>query len=552
MDFNKILNWLLVIIGIILIITIFFLFNTDNSNLKNATLELIGDKELTLYQGDEYQESGYNIIKEDNDTRNYQVNVINNLNTNIIGTYLIRYQLIYDNKVLDEEFRNIKVIQNPVTKELKITLNGNDLVYHWVKDDYVDSGATAYNGNENITNEIKVEGKVDVNKEGTYELKYTISKNGITKSVNRTVKVIDLKVSENVNYTKSQIELNITLEEFYYVTLPNGGTSYSSVINYPVSKNGSYTFTIYNKYGLSKKYVVNVASFDTKPPIGSCIANVSGGKTTVIVSASDESGIAKYKYNNTEYNTSTFTINGELSKVVVTVYDKYNNYTNLTCRVNKLVDNNMENITLSNTLTPCNSNWSKENQELSSAINRIGYKTRDAVVYAATYLAGFKYKVAYSWGGKSLDIGLNPRWGCEVDVVKETCTKVTGTNRCIYGMDCTGYTAWAFAQAGFDKSILRTSSQSTGMWGNFNASTHKYSFTRNQDKVNLIKPGDIVHTEGHVGMVIGTNSTQLKVANMVDGVKITYISKTNGKSVNGGRSFDNFVLFDDFFTMYGN
>ena len=76
--------------------------------------------------------------------------------------------------------------------------------------------------------------------------------------------------------------------------------------------------------------------------------------------------------------------------------------------------------------------------------------------------------------------------------------------------------------------------------------------TGNQDKVDLIKPGDLVHTEGHVGMVIGTSDTMLKVANMREGVKISYIKKSNGQSTNNDKSFDSFVLFDEFFAMYGN
>ena len=548
MKVNKVLNWVIIIFAILIIISIFFMLNSNNNK---ASLQLYGDTNLIIYQGEEYLESGYLIVKKDGDNNNYQVNVINNLNVNVIGDYLIKYQLSYNNKVLDEVIRNVKVVANPLSN-VKLTLNGNNITYHWLNEVYVDKGATAYNGNIDITKNIKVSGNVNVNQIGTYELEYSINQDGLKKSIKRIVKVIDINVDENINYNKSQIELKIDLEEFYYVTLPNGSSSYNSIITYPINKNGTYEFTIYNKYGLSKKHVVNISDYDKKAPTGTCLATISNGNTTVTVTASDESGIGKYVYLNNEYQKNTFTLSGELNSISVKVYDKFNNYTDISCYVKRLFDNNMDNITLSTTITPCNSDWSKYNKELSEEIKQVGYKTRDAVAYAATYLAKFDYLVAYSWGGKSLDIGLNPKWGCEVDVTKEVCTKKTGTNRCIYGMDCTGYTAWAFAQAGFDRSILRTSSQSTGNWGNFNASKHKYSFKGNQDKVHLIKPGDIVHTEGHVGIVIGTSSTQLKVANMTDGIKITYLNKTNGNSVNGGKSFDNFVLFDDFFAMYGN
>jgi len=547
MKINKILNLILVAIIILIVFVIFLIFN---SNQYKATLELYGLKEMVVYQGEEYQESGYLIVKQDNDNNNYYVNIVNNLNVNIVGNYVIKYQLLNNNKIVDEVMRRVEVITNPLSN-VKITLNGNDITYHWLNEPYLDKGAIAYNGNNDITNNLQVTGNVNVNRVGTYQLKYSININGIEKSIIRTVKVVDLKVNENINYNKSQIQLSVSLEDFYYATLPNNGISYSSVITYPITKNGIYEFTIYNKYGLSKKHIVNITDYDKKAPTGTCLATISNGNTSVKVSATDENGIEKYVYNNNSYQNSSFTLSGELNSVVVTVYDKFNNSTIITCSVKRLFDNNMDKIVSSNIYAPCNNDWSKHNKELNEAINQIGYKTRDAVAYAATYLAGLEYKIAYSWGGKSLDIGLNPKWGCEVEVTQEVCSKKYGDNRCMYGMDCTGYTAWAFAQAGFDRSILRTSSQSTGMWGNFNAGTHKYSFSGNQDKVHLIKPGDIVHTEGHVGIVIGTSDTQLKVANMVGGVIITYLNKSNGQSINGQHSFDNFVLFDDFFTMYG-
>ena len=74
----------------------------------------------------------------------------------------------------------------------------------------------------------------------------------------------------------------------------------------------------------------------------------------------------------------------------------------------------------------------------------------------------------------------------------------------------------------------------------------------NQDKVNEIKIGDIVHSDGHVGIVEGVSNTELKVLNEREGIRVSFISKTNGKSRNGDKNFDNFVLFDDFFKMYGN
>lgn len=548
MNFNKISKLLIVIVVVLIVVMLFFILDFNNSK---AYLELKGDLNLTIYQGGIYSENGYSIIKKENDNNDYRVNVVNNLNINIIGNYSIKYQLIRNGTVIDEVFRNVEVIADPLS-DVKLTLNGNNVVYHLLNDPYIDEGATAYNKNIDISNEIFIVGKVNINQVGTYELEYVIKNGDLQKSIKRTVKVIEIKINENINYEKGQIELDILLDEFSYVILPTGEKSYNSKLTFTINENGIYEFAIYNIYGLIKTHIVNVNDYDKKTPTGSCIATIINGNTKVSVNAKDENGILKYTHGNNSFTNSEFILNGELSSVNITVYDKYNNYTDISCLVKRMFDNNMNPIVRSEIITPCNYNWSNYNKELSDAINQIGYKTRDAVAYAALYLAEFDYLVAYSWGGKYLNIGLNPRWGCEASVTKQTCTESIGTDKCIYGLDCTGYTAWAFAQAGFDPSILRTSSQSTGNWGNFNAGKHKYSFRNNQDKVNLIKHGDIVHTEGHVGIVIGTSDTELKVANMIDGVKITYLNKQTGKSVNGQKSFDNFVLFDDFFTMYGN
>ena len=40
----------------------------------------------------------------------------------------------------------------------------------------------------------------NVNQIGTYELEYTINQNGLKKSIKRTVKVVDIKLNENINY----------------------------------------------------------------------------------------------------------------------------------------------------------------------------------------------------------------------------------------------------------------------------------------------------------------------------------------------------------------
>lgn len=67
---------------------------------------------------------------------------------------------------------------------------------------------------------------------------------------------------------------------------------------------------------------------------------------------------------------------------------------------------------------------------------------REAVVRAACSLVG---KVNYFWGGKSLVLGWDSRWG-ELRQVTAAGSSTTGTYR-PYGLDCSGFVDWVFYNA---------------------------------------------------------------------------------------------------------
>lgn len=551
---NSILSWIkehLVIVlvaAIIIVIALFFILQPR----EEIKFELYGSSDITIYKGEMYYEYGYYL----SNTTDYRVTILSPVDTNTIGSYFIKYRLTTtDGTFKLEKVRKVNVIEDPL-KSVTLTLNGDPIEYILINNVYKDPGAKAiYNGND-ISSSIKVKNNVNPNVEGNYEVKYTIQAENREKTITRYVRVFDFIFESAVNYSKKLIDINIVGYDFDYVLLPdreNKKTEEEFTYNY--KKSGSQIFTIYTKHGFYKSYEVTV--LDKVKPTATCKASINGSTTEVDITATDEGGINRYMYGKTTYKTNKFTINEKLSTFLIRVYDNGENYVDVECKTRRTFDNNMDDIVLAKELTPCHNDWSSYNTELANLVQEYGPKTRDAVAGSADYLAKFPYKIAYSWGGKSSKPGINPEWGCSkhtrrTDSGKLLCTKETGNDNCIYGNDCTGYTAWAYTNAGFDPSIIRTSNQSEGKWGNFNAAKHKYSFSGNQDKVNQIKPGDIVWTEGHVGIVIGTDDTRLKVANQTGGIIITFISKKNGRSLNGQRSFTHFVLMDDFFEMYGN
>ena len=116
---------------------------------------------------------------------------------------------------------------------------------------------------------------------------------------------------------------------------------------------------------------------------------------------------------------------------------------------------------------------------------------REAVVCAACSLVG---KVNYFWGGKSLVIGWDARWG-ELHQVTAAGSPTTGTYR-PYGLDCSGFVDWVFYNA--------TGGYIIGHGGGA-AMQHRYCADIRWEDA---QPGDLVFypDNSHVGIVGGRDA----------------------------------------------
>ena len=112
---------------------------------------------------------------------------------------------------------------------------------------------------------------------------------------------------------------------------------------------------------------------------------------------------------------------------------------------------------------------------------------RRAVVQQALMLVG---KVNYFWGGKSLVIGWDSRWGQLTKVTAEG-SPTTGTYR-PYGLDCSGFADWVFYNASGGEYILGH--------GGGAAAQHRYC---EQISWGEAEPGDLVFypDDSHIGIV---------------------------------------------------
>ena len=140
---------------------------------------------------------------------------------------------------------------------------------------------------------------------------------------------------------------------------------------------------------------------------------------------------------------------------------------------------------------------------------------REAVVRTACSLVG---KVNYFWGGKSLVIGWDTRWG-EVRQVTAAGSSTTGTYR-PYGLDCSGFVDWVFYNQSGGSYVI----------GHGGGATMQHSYCTNISWADA-QPGDLVFypDNSHVGIVGGRDANgELLVIHCASGYNNVVITGKEG------------------------
>ena len=120
-------------------------------------------------------------------------------------------------------------------------------------------------------------------------------------------------------------------------------------------------------------------------------------------------------------------------------------------------------------------------------------EARREVVLTAYQLLG---RVHYFWGGKSLVIGWDSRWGMSMEVTAEG-SSTTGTVR-PFGLDCSGMVDWVFYNQSGGQYVI----------GHGGGATAQHSYCTPIDWSDA-QPGDLVFypENSHVGIVCGFDSS---------------------------------------------
>ena len=342
-------NILLIVTGIIFgfliifLILYFFLFKKEEVIQEYLVLE--GNKDIVMYQWDEYVEPGYRAYDSNGNVYNDLVSVTGTVNSSIAGDYVIKYQ--FHDIVLE---RNISVLPE-VSNVTYLILKGDNVIFIPIGGEYKEPGYTVIDStNPNLTEQVKVDNNLNNNVVGTYKITYSVTNGqGDTVSAERTV--IVTAVNANFSYTPNTITnkdvtISISSNDNYYdyTILPDGSKSSTRNVTYTVSKNGNYKFIIYSKDGTNKEENIEIKNIDKEEPTGSCSAVRKKGAYNIEVNAKDNVGIKEYKYYaadeliNTSNKKSISYTSSIVDSISVIVNDMAGNSKKLSCSMSKVYD----------------------------------------------------------------------------------------------------------------------------------------------------------------------------------------------------------------------
>ena len=140
---------------------------------------------------------------------------------------------------------------------------------------------------------------------------------------------------------------------------------------------------------------------------------------------------------------------------------------------------------------------------------------REAVIRTACSLVG---KVNYFWGGKSLVIGWDARWG-ELRQVTAAGSSTTGTYR-PYGLDCSGFVDWVFYNQSGGSYVI----------GHGGGATAQHSYCTDISWADA-QPGDLVFypDNSHVGIVGGRDANgELLIIHCASGYNNVVVTGASG------------------------
>ncbi|MFV8784049.1 DUF5011 domain-containing protein [Microbulbifer sp. SA54] len=162
-------------------------------------ITLKGSTSIEITTGEAFVDPGYSADDaEDGDLTSSVVRTPANIDTSSAGTIQISYNVSDGQGKSAAQKSRTLTITEPESVGLVIKLNGSRTLVIPIGESFADPGATAKDGDQDVSDQIQVDGSVDTSTAGSYPLTYSVANNdGETASVVRTVHVSNSDVQSD-------------------------------------------------------------------------------------------------------------------------------------------------------------------------------------------------------------------------------------------------------------------------------------------------------------------------------------------------------------------
>lgn len=484
--------------------------NSSNSEKKHGETKLTLKGRDTVYLDlyTSYDEEGFTAIDSVDGNLHSKVKITHNIDNKTPGTYYIVYSVKNSAGITTTIKRTVVVMKVDMTLSLSNYEYTNQSVGIKVdvSDEYFDYLV--------LPNGTSVSSKTylyNVSQNGTYKFKL-VNKHGV-------VREADIKV-ENIDKTAPSVQCSASFSN-NRTTVSINASDNVAVSRYVINGK-SYSTNVVSLDSLVTNN--NVSAYDSAGNVANASCTVSSrtyieglSKDGVIVTVKGgkiNSDIAGYYFNYSEQrpdkSSGKFISTGSSSLDIVRLPGntyvwiedtKGNitgpsviNITNDALLITKSGYNILQNMTLESYLSASGWSIAELDKLIARSVRAAGLYSKEAAATAGvamqTVLAQkYKIKMPYWWGGKSWTFGADKAWG----TYKTKYSEEYDVWYYYYGLDCSGFAAWAYVNAGYE--IKR--GQYPSFWG-----YSKYALNQANGDV-----GDFILNNGHVKLIVGKMDT---------------------------------------------
>ena len=256
---------------VFLLIIIVGVFYFDYLHLNKIEMEMLGNQITNFSIWDTWDDPGVVVLDNGKDISS-KVEIKSDVDYKKVGTYTVKYTV--NSFLLSKSItREVRITEAEKLVDFVFSLEGDTNYYLMNGNEYNEPGIIAIDAVDgDIRNKVEKESNLDVNENGTYQIKYAVKNSaGVTKKLTRNVIVYSFLVNKSLKTTEitseNEILLDIVDDNYNYAILPNGDKTTNRNINYVVTENGGYSFKIYDKNNNMLDYIVDITNIEEYDPI---------------------------------------------------------------------------------------------------------------------------------------------------------------------------------------------------------------------------------------------------------------------------------------------